>query len=138
MQNLYLNKNDESFNVSHFDKLTTEFLKDKYIVNSTDEYNISRIMTVYRGFHDFIEMRIGYTKTLIRELALCGQINDDYLHNDDLITLFAIFLNKRFSCPYNNLTSTMSIHNMGTSLIRLWGNGAFQTMIKYLSIFRRG
>lgn len=136
MKNIY-NKQDLSYDVMRIDPITDNFIEKNYVVDSNDDYNVSRILTVYRGFHDYNEMRISFIKLLIKELALVNQVDIDYLKDDNLTTLLAIFISKRFSCPATNLNETKSIHHVGTSIIRLLGNGAFQNMLKYFAIFGR-
>lgn len=137
LESIYENKSGEAHDVSEFNKVNNDFIKNNYIVHSDDEYNISRIMTVYRGFHDFNEMKISYVKTMVKELALSNQASEEYLYDDNLTTLLSIFLNNMFTCPIENLNATKNINLMSLSIIRLWSNGAFQTILKYYNLFGR-
>jgi sulfatase maturation enzyme AslB (radical SAM superfamily) len=136
LKNIYDNQN-LSYDVMDVDRITDNFMRENYVVDSNDDYQVSRILTVYRGFHDYNEMRISFIKLLIKELALVNQVDIEYLKNNNLTTLLAIFISKRFTCPATNLNATKSIHHIGTSVVRLLGNGAFQNMLKYYKMFGR-
>lgn len=135
MSSIY-NKNDD-YDICDFDPITNKFIIENYIVNANDDYELSRLMTVTRGFHDFNTLKVSFVKLLIKELALAGQADKVYLTDDRLTTLLSIFLNKRFSCPYNNLATTKSIHHMGLSVVRLFANGAFLNIMDYISHVER-
>ncbi len=101
----------------------TSFHKD-------DEFNKSRVMYANRTCHDFITFRINSVVAMLKELALCGQASEDYMHNDDLCYLTGLFLNTVMSCPAENKMNTGSLHIIPVSLVRLLSNGCMKEIVK--------
>ena len=62
--------------------------------------------------------------TLMKLLALSGQIDESYLLDEKKVMTHAMFLAGLFCCEYNNNVSTGSILHKGTGFIRLYCNGA--------------
>jgi len=81
---------------------------------------------------DFWEFQLSYVKAMMTELALVGQA--DYIESDELMELFALFVNSCLSCPMEKLLNTGSIHLQVISLLRMFGNGAFKEILKSLPI----
>ena len=105
-------------------------LKNNDIINKDDIFNRSRTKYLNRTFHDFMKFKINYIITMVKELALCGQTDEEYLKNDDLCYLLGLFINTSMSCPIENMSCTGSQHVAPVSLIRLLGNGCMQEIIK--------
>ena len=83
-----------------------------------------------RGYHDFWKLQIAHVKAMMTELALAGQVDPYYLQNKELLHLFALFMNVAVSCPMENLLNAGSIHIQLVSMLRMFGNGAFQEIVK--------
>lgn len=120
----------ENWDVSLFRRGTLDFINKWYIIDPKDELAKNRFMYVMRGYHDFWRLQMGYTNAMLMELAYAGQIDERYLHDAGLRELFALFLNASMSCPMENLLNTGSIHLQVVSLMRLFGNGAFQEVVR--------
>lgn len=120
----------KNWDVSLLDKGMIENINKNYIV---DNSGLHRFLYVMRGYHDFPSFKINSTRALIYELARAGQINDIYINNNELTLLFSLFLNTGMSCPSENVLNTGSLHVTPVSLIRLWGNGAFEELVRRVS-----
>jgi len=77
-----------------------------------------------RSYHDNYKHRMASTTAIIMEAALCGQIDKEY-QNKKLAEIFAIFIQSCCGCPIENFFVTSSWHLTPISIIRLFGNGAF-------------
>jgi len=64
------------------------------------------------------------------ELARAGQVDPCYLESQQLLKLFALFINVGLSCPMENLLNVGSIHIHLVSILRMFGNGGFQEIVK--------
>ena len=123
-----LAQDTENWDVSLFRRGTIEHIRKNYIVSpGVDE---SRFKYVLRGYHDFWKLQLNHTKALMIELARAGQVDPIYLDNQRLLELFAIFINVGMSCPMENLLNAGSIHLNLLSILRMFGNGAFQEIVK--------
>jgi len=120
----------KNWDVSHLESGNLSEIRKYYIVDPSDEFEMTRFQYVLRGYHDFPRMKIASTYALIKELAYAGQVAEYYKWDDDLATLLALFLNTGFSCPMENLLNTGSLHMIPISLVRLMGNGAFLTVVR--------
>lgn len=118
----------ENWDVSLFKRRTIEHIRKNYIVKGEPE--LTRFKYVMRGYHDFWKMQLEYVKAMIVELARAGQVDPYYLENRELRDLFALFTNAGLSCPMENLLNTGTIHFQLISLLRMFGNGAFQEIVK--------
>lgn len=120
----------ENWDISLFERGTIDFIKKYYIVESKD---MSRFLYVMRGFHDFWRLRICNIISLLNELAISGQIDEEYYNNKTLALLFAIFSCTCLSCPMENLLNTGSMSITFISLLRLFCNGAFKEILKEIT-----
>jgi len=119
----------KNWDVSLLERNAIDLLNKFYIVPIDDEEKVLRLKYALRCYHDFWRNKLVSTVSLIKELAIAGQISSVYL-NDDIATLLALFLNTAFSCPMENILNTSSVNVMPTTLIKLWGNGAFRELLK--------
>lgn len=142
-RSLYLNNDkyvDEVINklnvtpwdISSFDKPSTDVIKNKWIVNSYDDLNVSRFNYITSSYHNNIKLKLLYSHGMIMELAECGQINKELSTNEELRLLFSLFLNVALSCPLENIITTGIVHYNSTSLFKIFGNGAFELTYKKL------
>jgi len=120
----------ENWDVSLFRKGTIKFIRDSFIVPSAD---LIRFRYILRGYHDFWRLQLGHVRAMLIELALANQVDRVFLKSEDLSILFALFISSALSCPMENLLNTGSIHLQTVSLLRMFGNGAFQELIKEVS-----
>jgi organic radical activating enzyme len=123
-------KNIDNWHISAFKKKTIEMAKNKYTVKIKDENNCTRLAYIMRNYHDFTRFKNSYIIAMIKELALAGQADKEFLEDDDLCFIFALFINSALSCPSENLLNTGVIHFAPVSMIRLFGNGAFLEVLK--------
>jgi len=120
----------ENWDVSLFEQGMLDHINKWFIVDSKNEMEYTRFLYVMRGYHDFWKHQIGYINAMMMELAMAGQVDPIYATNDKLRGLFALFQNACMSCPMENLLNTGSIHLQVVSLLRLFGNGAFQEIVR--------
>lgn len=118
----------ENWDVSLFKRGTIEHIQKNYIVK--EETELTRFKYVMRGYHDFWKLQLEYTKAMMIELARAGQVDPLYLENRKLLDLFALFVNVGMSCPMENLLNSGSVHLHPVSMLRIFGNGAFQEIVK--------
>jgi len=83
-----------------------------------------------RSYHDHYQLRFASTTASIMELADCGQIDKIYLDRKKA-ELFSIFLNTTRSCSVENFFVTGSWHLMPLTVIRVFGNGAFELINEF-------
>ena len=103
-------------------------LKKYFITNTkTDEQSI-RLMYNTRAYNDFVEMKCSVTMAQIFELAECGQINPIY-KNKEMAKQFAYFASV-LDCPLDNTTITGSQLVQCAPLLRVFGNGTFEDILK--------
>lgn len=124
-----LQQDVENWDVSHFRAGTIGLLRKYYIINVNQDEEIIRLRYVMRNYHDFWQLQMGYVRSMMMELALAGQADYQYLENGELSTLFALFVSAGLSCPTENILNTGSIHLTPLSLLRMFGNGAFQELL---------
>jgi hypothetical protein len=123
-----LSQGIDNWDVSLFKRGNINLIKDRYIVKTDD---LPRFLYVMRGHDDYWRHTIASTIVFLNELALCGEIDREYL-NPELAETVALFLAVGFDCPMEFLLNTGSIHLPLLSTIRLLCNGAFQEISKTL------
>jgi len=111
-------------------KPNMDLINKNYIADITNKDNCIKTMYVLRNYHDFTKLKIFYTIAFLKELALAGQCGKEYLRNNNLATLFAIFINSCLACQSENLLNVGVIHFIPASLIRLFANGAFKEILR--------
>ena len=124
-----LQQGDKNWDISHFKAGTIDLLRKYYIVDVDQDAELTRLHYVMRNYHDFWRLQTGYVRSMMMELALVGQADHQYLENGELSTLFALFVNTGLSCPIENILNTGSIHLTPLSMLRMFGNGAFQELL---------
>lgn len=125
-----LSKDMDNWDVSLYNGGMIDYVKKNYIIDPDDEFEMNRFLYVMRGHHDFWKFQLSYIKSMMTSLALAGQVSPKYLDNDDLVELFGRFMLTAMSCPMENLLNTANINLIPVSLLRLWGNGAFEEILK--------
>ena len=127
--NSVLQQGAANWDIQHLKVGTIDLLRKHYIVDTRQDAEVTRLKYVMRNYHDFWRLQMGYVNAMIMELALAGQANHQYLDNNELRTLFALFVNTGLGCPLENLLNTGSIHLTLLSMLRMFGNGAFQELL---------
>ncbi|MDN5358803.1 MAG: hypothetical protein PWP76_646 [Candidatus Diapherotrites archaeon] len=120
----------QNWDVSHLDRGNLKEIEQYYIVDPSDEFNLTRFQYVLRGYHDFIRMKLATTYVLVKELALAGQASEVYLYDDAMAELLSLFVNTALSCPMENLLNTGSLHIPPVSMVRIFANGAFEVVLR--------
>lgn len=128
-----LKQGEESWDYTHYQRGTLDILRKYFIVDIDDNAGLTRVFYIMRNYHDFWRFQIGYIRAMVRELALVGQASQEYLKSDSLGTLFALFVSTCLSCPAENILNTGSLHLAPLSLLRMFGNGAFQEILNGVS-----
>lgn len=102
---------------------------NRHIVNIDDQYEINKIIYTWGSYHYFTKQKIASGLALIKELLYSNQIDEIY-ENQHLATLLTILIQYGLGCPAENILTTGSIFCSPVSLYRMFGNGAFQTILK--------
>jgi len=127
--NSVLQQDTVNWDVQHLKAGTVDLLRKYYIVDTEQDAEVTRLKYVMRNYHDFWRLQMGYVSVMITELVLAGQANHQYLDNNELRTFFALFVNTALGCPLENILNTGSIHLTPLSMLRMFGNGAFQELL---------
>lgn len=122
-------KDMDNWDVSLFKEDKINLINDRFIIDADNEEEKARFFYVMRNYHDFWRLRISYVVAMLKELVLAGQASRCYL-DEKLATLFAIFINTGLSCPMENILNTGCIYFAPISLLRLFGNGAFEELLR--------
>lgn len=121
----------DNWDVSLFEQGSIGLMNKNYIVDNDDEGEFLRFKYALRNYHDFWKMQITYVKAMMKELALAGQAEKRFLEDEEYTILFALFINSALSCPMEALLNTGSLHLTPISMLRMFGNGAFQEILDY-------
>lgn len=124
-----ITQNARNWDVLHFDAGSASMVRRYYIVGVNQNAELARFYYIMRNYHDFWRLQMSYVKGMAMELAIADQASHEYLENDELNTLFALFVNTSLDCPMENLLNTGSIHFTLLSMLRMFGNGAFQELL---------
>lgn len=84
-----------------------------------------------RSFHDHFKHRIATATATIMEAAKCGQVSEVYMRYE-WAQMLAFFVQSCSGCPVENFFVTSSWHLSPLSIIRIFGNGAFELIHKIL------
>jgi sulfatase maturation enzyme AslB (radical SAM superfamily) len=127
----YLKDYEEHGNEDFISNMIPGYLKtmNRLIIQEGDE---ARVQYVFRGYHDFSRFKTDQVTAAVKEMALIGQVSEVYAKNDDLVRLLALFLTYPAACLAENILICGSIHLIPFSLIRMFGNGAFEETLKHI------
>jgi len=103
----------------------------RHIARDDDEYRIKRMVYTIGATQVYPQLNISYAYAMIKMLAKIGQINRIYLENDTLAKLLALYIPVGIKCLSENLVVTGSVHVTPTSYFKLFGNGAFETLVEH-------
>lgn len=121
----------DNWDVSTTNKGKVDNVIKNILVDADNEFEVSRLAYIFRGFHDFTSFKTSSVFSIITCLSKYGQASPIYYQNEELATLFSIFLISAFGCSVEGAICSGSINITPISLIRLWGNGAFEELLKY-------
>lgn len=116
------------------DKL--KILAKSHIADCDNKVEVYRLMYKFRGYHDFLNWPITFIQYAVKTLALCGQADELFLHDDKACVLLAIMVLST-TCFLDASKDTREISVPSLSMIRLYANGAFQELMKQLIEFWR-
>jgi len=122
----------ENWDVSVFERGFINIIREKFSPKPDDEEEIIRFLYVLRSYHDFWRLKLASSEALVIELARANLVDKIFLESKELRLLLALFLHTGFSCPAENLLNTGNLYTPPTSLIKLWGNGAFQELVRHV------
>jgi len=106
------------------------FIRSKITVpKETFDVDFPRVSYLVGGFHNFLKMRHNATISSIFEAARVGEILPKYKHYENAYYL-ALMNTAAYSCHIDNFIQTSSIGISPLSLIRLFGNGALDYLMK--------
>ena len=104
----------------------SDIVKDYFIIQKENQLNTIKSMYLSRAYNDFLEGKMSHTIGQILAMADCGQINPVY-KDIKLAEQFAYF-SQVIDCPINNIMITSSSMVGSSSLLRVFGNGAFENI----------
>jgi len=133
--NAILETDIDNWDVSHFERGMLKHIREKFIVDPEDEAARLRLLYVMRGYHDFWKFEMQSIMATMKELAIAGQVRKEYLEDDWLCERFSMFIVSAMGCPMENLLNTGSVHVVPLSILRLWGNGAFQELLRRFRVY---
>jgi len=105
-------------------------VQDICIFNVNDELQTMKALYRSRAYNDFVTHKISTSIALTLELANAGQISSIY--KDIEMAKMLSYVVQTTECPLNCLIITGSILTPTASLLRLFGNGAFELLLKQL------
>jgi sulfatase maturation enzyme AslB (radical SAM superfamily) len=120
----------DNWDVSLFKKGSIDLLKKWYIPKIGDKKEEIRFRYAMRNYHDFWRFQMAYIRAMMIELASANQAEKRFLKDNNYLTLFALFVNTGLSCPMEAILNTGCIYLTPVSLLRMFGNGAFQEIFK--------
>lgn len=131
----YLNETEKLEDWNHGDRIYTfrkqEFkdLTKSVIADSKDSFQKSRLEYILSGFGTNLELRISMLYSQISVLAKAGQLSEIYLQRE-WAQLLAYFLAEQLVCWAHSWFGTGSLYAFPTSMIRIFGNGAFEFLVE--------
>lgn len=105
-----------------------DIIRDTFIANKNDDKKTIKFMYLTRAYNDFLELKHSATLAQILELAECGQINSIY-KDIKLARQFSHFA-QVLDCPTDNTMITGSQLIGCAPLLRVFGNGVFENILK--------
>ena len=105
-----------------------DMVKEHFIVKSDEEKKTVKLQYLTRAYNDFLELKSSITIAEILELANCGQINSVY-KDLKLAKEFSHF-SVALDCPMDNTTISSSQLVGAASLLRVFGNGVFEDILR--------
>lgn len=106
----------------------TEALRDNYISDPGDDLKFLSVLLKTRSFNDLTSLKLSNGVAAILELADCGQISKIY--KDTKMAHMLSYIMQTTECQLDSLQISGSIFVPAMSLIRLFGNGAFESILK--------
>jgi sulfatase maturation enzyme AslB (radical SAM superfamily) len=124
-------KYKDNWDVSTTNEGKLASVRKNILIDANDEFEVDRLVYVFRGFHDFTSFKLSSVFSLVTSLSKYGQASRIYYENEELATLLSYFLISAFGCSVEGAICSGSIHVTPISLVRLWANGAFEELLKY-------
>ena len=103
-------------------------ISDNYIFNFNDTLKTIKTLYKSRAYNDFASHKISSGIALALELANAGQISPIY--KDIKMAEMLSYVAQTTECLFNCLGITGSIMSGTASILRLFGNGAFEVILK--------
>lgn len=126
----------DNWDVSLYKKGSIDNVRKNLIVDKDNKFEFMRFLHILRSYHDFKKLRVNNVITTVKALALAGQAEERFLHDENYCVLFGEFMNSCMDCSVENYLNTGSLFVMPISVIRLWSNGAFAELIKSVKRLR--
>ena len=109
-----------------------DYVRDIEVVDSDDTLRLSRTLNLVQSFGNNSTLRTQFFTMILSELAASGQISECFLDKKWQDIAIAYLLYGGNECPANNVWEFGSIWVRSTSQMKLFFNGAFETIVKYL------
>jgi sulfatase maturation enzyme AslB (radical SAM superfamily) len=104
-------------------------IKKNWIVKRDNQAEINRFLYIAGNYHNNGNLRTHLNLPTIYELAYSGQISKCYL-DETMASAFSLFCHTAMSCPAESLLNNGSIYLPVISVLRFFGNGAFEDIFK--------
>lgn len=119
----------KEYGITNFDMDSLKYINDSFVIDARDELEVSRLCYVMSTYHNQPHFKLNSTMVMIKACAEIGQIDKIFL-NEDINSMFAAFIHDALPCPTEYLMMCGSPHLAPLSLIRIFGNGAYQKLLK--------
>lgn len=119
----------KEYSITNFDMDSLKYINDSFIVDADNELEVARLCYVLSTYHNQPHFKLNSTMAMIIASAKIGQIDSIFL-NDNLNSMFSAFIHDVLPCPTEYLMTCGSPHLAPLSLIRIFGNGSYQKLLK--------
>lgn len=103
-------------------------LKEGFVANENNELQVLRSLYLSRLYNDFIIYKLSTSLAMALELSKCGQISKIY-ENVKMAEILS-YLIQTTECPMDCVLMSGSVSIPTASLLRLFGNGLFEEILK--------
>lgn len=125
----------QNWDKDSFDTGKIDSVNKNITAHVDDEYNKCRFAYINGGFHYFTKHRHARMFSMVKLMALAGQVSEVYL-NDSVAKLFAYAISKSFVCPMSDYVDFHNFRATSLGVIRVMGNGAFEDMLDEVGSFK--
>lgn len=113
------------------DKKTYDLLNKSGWAYQDNEIDIMKMLYTYRAYHDFSVFRTSTAVALMSQLVDNKQVSYCY-KNKNLSALLYNLMISQSECFLENVIENGSLYIPSTSLLKLFGNGVFENILKRL------
>jgi sulfatase maturation enzyme AslB (radical SAM superfamily) len=129
LENLSKIDTKHEYGITNFDLESLKYINNGFVVDANNPVEVSRLCYVLSSYHNQPHFKLNSTMAMIKAAAEIGQIDRVFLNNE-LCSMFASFIHSALPCPTEYLMMCGSPHLAPVSLVRIFGNGAYQKLLK--------